>query len=81
VIFTLPGLCAGWWAIFIAGAAQNLTVTNAVADTLITFADVTADGLAIDANQPGNAILVTCDGTAYFACMLPNLATDFTVAT
>lgn len=83
VIFTLPpvGGCKGWWAIFVAGAAQNLTVTNAVADTLIAFADVAADGLAIDLNQPGNAILVHCDGTAYFANMLPNLATDFTVAT
>jgi hypothetical protein len=81
VIFTLPPVTKGWWAIFVAGAAQDLTVTNAVADTLITFADVTADGLAIDANEPGNAIFVHCDGTAYFASMLPNLATDFTVAT
>ena len=81
VIFTLPAICQGWWAIFVAGAAQNLTVTNAVVDTLIAFNDVEADGLAIDANQPGNAIFVFCDGTRYHACMMPNLATDFTIAT
>jgi hypothetical protein len=81
VVFTLPPVTKGWWAIFVAGAAQNLTITNAVVDTLIAFNDVAADGLAIDLNHPGNAILVHCDGTAYFANCLPNLATDFTVAT
>jgi hypothetical protein len=82
VIFTLPtATYKGWWAIFVAGAAQNLTVTNGTVDTLIALADVDADGLAIDANQPGNAIFVFCDGTRYHASMMANLATDFTVAT
>ena len=81
VIFTLPALCAGWWGLFVAGAAQNLTVTNAVVDTLVAFDDVDADGLAIDARQVGCGILVFCDGTRYHATTLPNLATDYTVAT
>lgn len=81
VIFTLPPIYKGWWAIFVAGAAQDLTVTNAVVDTLITMGDVAADGIAIDANEPGNAILVHCDGTAYFASTMPWLITDYTVAT
>ena len=81
VIFTLPAVTQGWWAIFVAGAAQNLTVTNAVADTLICFNDIAADSLIIDTDQPGNAMFVFCDGTRYHACMWPNLATDFTIAT
>jgi len=81
VIFTLPAVTKGWWAIFVAGAAQNLTVTAPTADTLIAFADIAADSLAIDANQPADAIFVFCDGVQYHASQWPNLATDFTVAT
>lgn len=82
VVFTLPPVYQGWWAIFFCGANQDLTVATATADTLITFNDVAADSLAIDTTEAGHAIFVFCDGTQYHAtAMLSADTTILTVAT
>ena len=69
VIFTLPGLCKGWWAIFVNGSNNDVTITNATADALITFNDTAADGVALSttSEKTGGMVLVVCDGTAYMA--------------
>lgn len=73
--FTLPAISDGpFWFKFVNGAAQNMTVTSAVADTIITFNDLEADSVAFSqANEIiGGMILAICDGTSLF--VLPVLA-------
>lgn len=77
VNFTLPAISAGPFRFaFLVGADQNLTVTAATADTIITFNDVAADSVAFSTSSEkiGGSIEVFCDGTYLYA--LPHLASE-----
>jgi len=68
--FTLPAISDGPFIFyFVNGADQNLTVTAATADTIVTFNDLAADSLAYStaSEKIGGAIMVFSDGTTLFA--------------
>jgi hypothetical protein len=67
--FTLPAISTGPWVFyFIAGAAQNLTVTAETADTMVTFNDLQADSIALSTSGEiiGGGFMAFCDGTTLF---------------
>lgn len=66
VNFTLPAISTGPWQFwFMAGAAQNMTVTSATADTILTFNDLAADSVAFSTSNEiiGGILWAICDGT------------------
>jgi len=77
VNFTLPQIADGpFWFKFISGADVDMTITSAVADTIITFNDVAADSVAFSTSSEkiGGAVEVYCDGTSLY--VLPALASE-----
>lgn len=75
VNFTLPAISQGpYQFLFINGADQNMTVTAATADTIVTYNDLNADSVAFSTSSEkiGGAIEVWCDGTTLF--VLPRFA-------
>ena len=75
VTFTLPPITDGpFYFLFINGADVDMTVTAKVADTAITYADLTADSVAFSTSSEkiGGAVEVWCDGTSLY--VLPRAA-------
>lgn len=69
VNFTLPTIASGPWIFtFVAGAAQNLTVTAQTADTMVTFNDLAADSIAASTSNEiiGAGFEAFTDGTTLF---------------
>jgi hypothetical protein len=85
VNFTLPAINTGpWHFLFINGADQNLTVTSATADTIVTYGDLNADSVAFSTSSEkiGGAIEVWCDGTTLFVLARPaSIYQTITIAT
>lgn len=74
VNFTLPAISTGPWRFtFINGADYNLTVTSAVADTIVTMNDLAADSVAFSTatEKIGGSIEAYCDGTTLFVLGRP----------
>jgi len=68
IIFTLPAvLKKGFFAYFIQSTDQDMTITAGTVDTMITYNDLTADGIATSTanHQIGSLLMVLCDGNAY----------------
>jgi hypothetical protein len=85
VNFTLPApsaQLAGWWCEFLNLVDQNMTVTAATADTLVTDGDLTADSIAVStaSHKIGGRIRAYCDGTAFIASG-ENVGATYTIAT
>jgi len=77
VNFTLPPISDGpYWFKFVCGADVSMTVTSAVADTIVTFNDLAADSVAFAqaSEMIGGNIEVICDGTTLF--VLPSLVSE-----
>lgn len=85
VNFTLPAINTGpWHFLFICGADQNLTVTAATADTMVTYNDLTADSIAFSTSSEkiGGAVEVWCDGVTLIALGRPaTIYQTITIAT
>lgn len=92
VIFTLPTLARGLHYRFICEAAQNVTVTAAAADTIVTHNDLAADSVALSTanRQIGGSVEVFANSDATKWLAVPgtwNIADDgstttkFTIAT
>lgn len=75
--FTLPAISTGPWIFFfIAGAAQNLTVTSATADTIVTFNDLAADSVAFSTSGEiiGGGLCAFTNGTTLFVLQIFGVA-------
>lgn len=85
VVFTLPPITDGpFWFMFVSGADVDMTVASKVADTAVTYNDLTADSVAFSTSSEkiGGAVEVYCDGTTLF--VLPRSASVYqneTIAT
>ena len=85
VTLTLPAISDGpFYFKILQGAGYAITVTSAVADTIITFNDAAADSVVFSTASEiiGGHYEVICDGTSLF--VLPILASEaqtVTVAT
>jgi len=70
IILTLPAIADGPWIFFCLNSADvTLTVTAETADTLITFNNLAADGIAYSTSSEkiGGAFMVCSDGTSAWA--------------
>jgi hypothetical protein len=75
--FTLPAIGDGpFYFKVLIGADYGVTITSAVADTIITFNDAAADSVAFSQASEimGGSMEVFCDGTSLF--VLPRLASE-----
>lgn len=75
VTFTLPPITDGpFYFLFLSGADVDMTVTAKVADTAVTYNDLSADSVAFSTSSEkiGGAVEVFCDGTTLF--VLPRFA-------
>lgn len=85
VNFTLPAISTGpFWFMFIAGADQDMTVTSAAADTIVTYNDLAADSVAFStaSEKIGGAVEVYCDGVTLFVLGRPaTIYQTITIAT
>jgi hypothetical protein len=75
VASTLPQIAEGpFYFLIINGADQDLTITAAAADTIITYNDIAADSVAFSTSSEkvGGALEVFCDGTSLY--VLPRFA-------
>ena len=75
--FTLPAIADGpYYFKILQGAGYAITVTSAVADTIITFNDAAADSVTFSTASEiiGGHYEVICDGTSLF--VLPILASE-----
>lgn len=73
IIFTLPSaIKKGVFYLFAQSTDQNMTVTAGTADTLITYNNLAADGVACStgSHKIGAVILVYCDGNKYHAACI-----------
>ena len=73
ITFTLPtNPTKGWFALFFQSVDQDITITNATVDTLITYNDLAADGVAASttSHQIGAFFLVFADGNVFNAVNL-----------
>ncbi len=69
VVCTLPAIADGPFAFEVFnGSDQNLTMTAATADTIITYNDLAADSVAFStaSEKLGGSFEVLCDGTSLF---------------
>lgn len=82
---TLPAISDGPFEFEVINCQdQNLTVTAAVADTLIVFNDLTADSEAFSTSSEkiGNGFRILCDGTKIVALpLLGSIYATTTIAT
>lgn len=85
VVFTLPAINTGpWHFLFINGADQDMTITSATADTIVTYNDLNADSVAFSTSSEkiGGAVEVWCDGTTLFVLGRPaTIYQTITIAT
>jgi hypothetical protein len=86
VIFTLPTLARGLHFTFFSEAAQNITVTSAAVDTIVTHNDLAADSVALAtaSRQIGGSIEVFANADATKWLTRPgtwNIADDGTTTT
>jgi hypothetical protein len=71
--FTLPAITTGPWIFFfVAGAAQNMTVTAGTADTMVTFNDLAADSVVFSTSGEiiGGGLCAFTDGTTLFCLQI-----------
>lgn len=69
VVCTLPAIADGPFAFSVYnGSDQNLTMTAAAVDTVITYNDLAADSVAFStaSEKIGGSFEVLCDGTSLF---------------
>jgi Tol biopolymer transport system component len=71
----------GFFCLIVQSTDNELKVTAGTADTLITHNDAAADSVSFTSasNQIGQAVLILCDGNAYYALQVT--AGTFTVGT
>ena len=81
ITYTLPtSITKGWCAVFVNMVDQDMTVTNATADELVTHNDLAADSVAFSSGvQIGQAVLVISNGSKFIGLQLT--AGTFTVTT
>jgi hypothetical protein len=70
IVFTLPAIAAArpWNFTFINGADVDMTVATAAVDTLVTYADLTADSIAFSTSSEkiGGVVDMWSDGVSVF---------------
>lgn len=80
IVYTLPAPLLGLFFIFISGVDQSMTVNAATADTMITYNDVDADGVAFStSSQKAGACLLVVGTGAYWLAV--NLGTHTATVT
>lgn len=62
----------GWWIRAIRHAAQSLVVATNPVDTLVISADAAADSVTL--GTIGHGVEVWCDGSQFYALLLPGAA-------
>lgn len=75
VTLTLPAAgpsLNGWSVRVIRHAAQSLVVAAGTADTLVISADAAADSVTI--STIGHGVEIWCDGTQFYALLVPGAA-------
>jgi len=73
VTLPLPSAALNGWSVrFFRHAAQSLVIQTAVADTLVISADAAADSVTIA--SIGHGVEVFCDGTQFWATLVPGAA-------
>ena len=78
--FTLPALTDGVVYWFYQATDYEMLISAAAADTMICFNDADADAIALTQADEhlGNCVMMVCDGTMWYCCLMLGAA-DATV--